>query len=326
MQTSDTAAVGMLQRAAMRWALGVAAVAFAASTIWIIWSDPYNLFRWRGADPYNSVLDSKMRFVKTLRAYFLESDGVLLGSSTVYRGLDPSACALPCYNFGISGMRITEMEGYARLISAKVRPRKAVLALDFFMFDALRQSEPGYEAHADQMLVQGELLARALGSGSAAWDAAMAWRSRQRPSTDGRWDHAGYKFTYLRTAKDIEWILDSTRREYRAMRYDSALFMKLQQAIMSLRAGGTQVVVVLSPVNPAFASILGEVGKRSEFDAYRREAMRVATSAGAQFHDFTDFVVVSDLSGGSDSSFIDVTHYQPAVGRQLLARMGLAPK
>ena len=133
-------------------AAGGFAFVFAATVVLVVglltlltlWRDPYWVFR--DAPPWtrdgvgaSRLLDVEMRLIKPLQIARLKPRTLLIGSSVVYRGLDPrdvSAAAGPVYNAGISALMARELPTLAALAVDVGSVRRVVLALDYFMFTA----------------------------------------------------------------------------------------------------------------------------------------------------------------------------------------------
>src|SRR3954451_11669127 len=115
---------------ALSLAAGVAATAAG---------DPYWVFRrhppwlaWTGG--VNRLLDVDMRRGKALQLFMRPAKTVLIGSSTVYRGIDPSDLVDGAgYNLGLSSLMADELPAIADLLVAR-KVRRVVIGLDYFMF------------------------------------------------------------------------------------------------------------------------------------------------------------------------------------------------
>ena len=112
----------------------------AAATLWC---DPFWVFR--AAPPWtrdgmgaSRLLDTQMRRVKPLQIANLRPGTLLVGSSVVYRGLDPRDLApglpQPAYNAGFSSLMGEELPVLAALARDVDSIRRVVIGLDYFMF------------------------------------------------------------------------------------------------------------------------------------------------------------------------------------------------
>ena len=121
----------------------------------VVWFDAYWIFRedppWRAATDGNSrLLDRQTRRAKVLQALTRPYDLALIGSSTVYHGLDPAdvTAVAPSrvFNAGISAIIATELPVIAAVVAARA-PARATLGLDYYMF-----SRPSVPVHLDEAL------------------------------------------------------------------------------------------------------------------------------------------------------------------------------
>ncbi|NEQ34307.1 MAG: hypothetical protein F6K04_25535 [Leptolyngbya sp. SIO4C5] len=103
--------------------------------------DPYGL-RKQGGRVNND------RIVKAIQVNRLQPNVVLMGSSGVARGLDPHHPHLlakgTSYNLGILGANVYELEQYFQHAAASSDLKSAVVSLDFYAFNDLREVRPGF--------------------------------------------------------------------------------------------------------------------------------------------------------------------------------------
>ncbi|WP_346291445.1 hypothetical protein [Sphaerothrix gracilis] len=103
--------------------------------------DPYGL-RKQGGRVNND------RVVKAIRVNHLRPNIVLLGSSGVARGLNPEHPTLTkqgkTYNLGILGANIYELLRYFQHATAAESLDTAVVSLDFYAFNGIRDVRPGF--------------------------------------------------------------------------------------------------------------------------------------------------------------------------------------
>ncbi|NJL86455.1 MAG: hypothetical protein HC886_11490 [Leptolyngbyaceae cyanobacterium SM1_1_3] len=103
--------------------------------------DPYGL-RKSGGRVNND------RVVKAIQVNRLQPNLVAMGSSGIARGLDPDHPILlekgVTYNLGILGANIYEIEQYFRHAAAGDDLNTAIVSLDFYAFNGLREVRPGF--------------------------------------------------------------------------------------------------------------------------------------------------------------------------------------
>src|SRR5665647_81743 len=215
---------GFAQRAVMGLLLSASLIS-AVITTGVLYVDPYNLWRAKPISQDMSSLDRKMRFAKALQIYTRPIKTAFLGSSTVYRGINPADLpeSLGAYNLGVSSLRATEIKSYVKALVEFCRPNDIVIGLDYFMFDRNRQTEAGFDSAIDEPLHATELLLQSLLGKDAISDAVVVWRARNKPTEDGIWLGNGFKKTFNRTEKEVQRIRFNTGNEYQAMVYDLSL-------------------------------------------------------------------------------------------------------
>jgi hypothetical protein len=132
-----------------RWrgALGVAAVvlllALALIVARVVWFDAYWIYRehppWlKVTGGASRLIDRQTRRAKVLQALTREYTVALLGSSTVYHGLDPRDVDAPfrqqVYNAGISALMADELPMIASVVASRRSVERVVIGLDYYMF------------------------------------------------------------------------------------------------------------------------------------------------------------------------------------------------
>src|SRR5690606_27998336 len=108
-----------------------------------------------------------------------QPDIVLLGSSVVYRGLDPATIpAHNVYNSGISALRIREAEAFVQQTLHWAGTREIVLGVDYFAFDRRHPHEADFDPALSTLTYLLETAGSAFLSRTAISD---AWRLLSHP-------------------------------------------------------------------------------------------------------------------------------------------------
>lgn len=302
-------------------------VAFAIGCLAMLtfWRDPYWVFRdnppWtRDGVGASRLLDVEMRLIKPLQIARLKPQTLLIGSSVVYRGLDPrdvSAAAGQVYNAGFSALMAPELPTLAALAVDVGSVRTVVLALDYFMFTAWPPPPP-----IDRKLATLRGRVEALVSTVLNPKAVDNLRGRQALRTEpGLWHGDGYKAT---PDFDADLVGKITRdQNVAAMVYRPGDLAHLERALDLLR--GREVLMVLSPMSAAQRQLVADGGRAPELAAWRQDVARLAARRGLPFHDFVAGHPFEDFDPGRASSryWLDTLHFKPEVGRWLLGRIGL---
>ncbi|WP_186419441.1 hypothetical protein [Bosea sp. CS1GBMeth4] len=296
----------------------------AAATVW---RDPFWIFR--AAPPWTQdgagasrLLDTQMRRVKPLQIAGLRPGTLLIGSSVVYRGLDPRdlepGLPQPAYNAGLSSLMGEELPVLAALARDVGSIRRVVIGLDYFMFTRLVPPPP-LRPEIASALGRAEMRLKLMFNSEAPENLLGGGQRRSEP---GLWRSDGFKST-----PDFDAALTrkvAAAQDIAAMAYEPGRLAALDAALGRLR--GLDIALYLSPVSGAQLVLLAQGGRRAEFERWRADAAALARRHGFVLHDlstghpFTDF----DPEMGSSRFWIDNVHFKPEVGRWVLARLGLA--
>ena len=300
------------------------AVGLVGGAGWMVLADPYWAFHrdppWLAATSgANRVLDTADRRAKPLQFILREApDAVLIGSSVVYRGIDPAHAPGPerLFNFGMSSLTSRELPDIAKLVASRPAVAKVFIGLDYFAFTAFAppvRIDPGLASGAGRAhhVVTSLLTLRGLADSVAAY-LAPAYEP-------GGWKRNGFRDTPERGP-------DQTRRENSVRRgilmpFDPAATANLADALRVL--GGRNVSVYLTPVNAAQKRLIDEKGLAGDFDRWRKGVADTAAAAGVRFFDFSDLPMFDDFDSekGSSQFWFDNLHFKPVVGDWLLARL-----
>lgn len=296
----------------------------AAATLW---RDPFWVFR--AAPPWtrdgagtSRLLDTQMRRVKPLQIANLRPGTLLIGSSVVYRGLDPRDLApglpQPAYNAGIASLMGDELPVLAALARDVGSVKRVVIGLDYFMFTRFPPPPPLRPELASR-LGRVEMRLKLMFNSEAPENLRGAGQRRTEP---GLWRGDGFK-----TTPDFDAALTrkiAAGQDIAAMAYEPERLAALDKTLERLR--GLDIALYLSPVSAAQLALLAQGGRRSEFERWRADVAVVTGRHGLTLHDlatghpFDDF----DPEKGSSRYWVDNVHFKPEVGRWVMAQLGLA--
>ncbi len=325
---SSDGAPGRPWRGVLAVAAAVLALAIALIVGRVVWFDAYWLFR--EAPPWleatggaNRLLDRQTRRAKILQALTRDYDVALVGSSTVYHGLDPREVAPELrgrvFNAGISALVAEELPVVASVVASRGRVGRVVLGLDYFMFS--RRDPPSAQLSRTLMGATGRwnTLLGSLVSEYAIRDAAL--EKVAGGDDPGAWTRDGFRITPA-LPPELTGQNDAIRRRTTAP-YRPETLRHLEQALAALR--GRDVTVYLAPVSPAQSRLMGELQLLGDFARWRADAARIASAHGARLLDLADIGAPHpfDPAKGSTEIWLDNLHFTPALGRQVLERVGL---
>lgn len=268
------------------------------------------------------LLDVEMRLVKPLQLARIRPGTVLIGSSVVYRGLDPHDLSRqapqPAYNAGISSLMAAELPTMAALIVDVGSVRRVVLGLDYFMFTRMPPPPPLRPALATRS-GRLEAFAGAVLNPDAIERLARRGQARTEP---GEWRGDGFKITPDFDAALTQRV--ATAQDIAAMAYRPERLRDLDTALTQL--SGLELSLYLSPMCAAQRHLIAQGGRAEELARWRAEVAALAAAKGLTLHDLVDAHPFEDFdpAHGSSRFWIDNLHFKPELGRWILARLGLA--
>lgn len=307
--------------------VGIVAGVLLLTAAATVWRDPFWVFReaplWtREGAGASRLLDTQMRRVKPLQIANLRPGTLLVGSSVVYRGLDPRDLApglpQPAYNAGFSSLMAEELPMLAALARDVGSIRRVVIGLDYYMFTRL-PPPPALRPELASRLGRAEMRLKLMFNSEAPENLQGAGQRRTEP---GLWRGDGFK-----TTPDFDAALTrkiAASQDIAAMAYEPERLAALDAALNHLRR--LDIALYLSPVSAAQLALLAQGGRRPEFERWRADVAAVAGRHGltlydlATGHPFDDF----DPEKGSSRFWVDNVHFKPEVGRWVLAQLGLA--
>ncbi|WP_018262689.1 hypothetical protein [Methylobacterium sp. WSM2598] len=292
----------------------------------VVWFDAYWIFRadppWRAATGGgNRLLDRQTRRAKVLQALTRPCATVLVGSSTVYHGLDPrdlDAAPLPVFNAGISAILAEELPLVASVVASRPGVSRVVIGLDYSMF-----SRPSVPVRLDPSLASATgrltaLMGSVLGRYALMDSRIEAVSGAEDP---GAWTRDGFRET-----PPLPPAL--TRENDAARRRSTAPFRPETLEALGLvldRLTGLRVEAYLSPVSDAQRRVLADLGLLDDFARWREAVLRVGAARGVAIRDLTALGASFpfDPAAGSTEAWLDNLHYTPRIGRLVLAALGL---
>jgi hypothetical protein len=307
--------------------VGIVAGVLLLTAAATVWRDPFWVFR--AAPPWtrdgagaSRLLDTQMRRVKPLQIANLRPGTLLVGSSVVYRGLDPRDLApglpQPAYNAGFSSLMADELLTLAALARDVGSIRRVVVGLDYFMFTRFPPPPP-LRPEVASGLGRAEMRLKLMFNSEAPENLRGAGQRRTAP---GLWRGDGFKTTPDFDAELTRKV--AAGQEIAAMAYEPERLAALDATLTRLR--GLDIAIYLSPVSAAQLGLLAQGGRRPEFERWRADIAAVAGRHGLTLHDFATGHPFDDFDPdkGSSRFWVDNVHFKPEVGRWVLAQLGLA--
>jgi hypothetical protein len=293
----------------------------------VVWFDAYWIFRahppWleitHGA---NRLIDRQTRRAKILQAMTRNYTVALIGSSTVYHGLDPSDVDPQwrgrTFNVGISALMADELPIVASVVASNDGVGRAIIALDYYMFS--RRNPP---VALDSHLATPTGRWTALMGSVISWYALIDARLSEVVGGEdpGAWTYDGFRVT-PKSPPALTLQNDAIRRRTAAPYRPQALGA-VDSALDAL--GRREIILCLSPVSDAQRKVLTDRGLLQDFARWREDVAALAERRNIRFLDLTELGASFpfDPAQGSTDYWLDNLHYTPALGRLVLQEVGL---
>jgi hypothetical protein len=293
----------------------------------VVWFDAYWIFRehppWLSiTGGSNRLIDRQTRRAKTLQGLTRRYSVALIGSSTVYHGLDPAdvdqAFRGRVFNLGISALLADELPTVARIVASRAGIEYVVVGLDYFMFSrgdvparlspALREATGRSNARLGSVISEYALEDSAIGKITGGED-------------PGAWTYEGFRVT-PKLPPELTRFNDAVRRRT-AMAYRPET---LEAVRLMLRAlAGLRVSIYISPVSDAQRRVLADAGLSDDFERWRADILRTAAANGLAAMDLADLGSAFPFAPdeGSTDAWLDNLHFTPVLGRMVLEKVGL---
>ncbi len=292
----------------------LASYTFINDPYWIWQRSPEWSIKWQG---HNRILDNKMRYAKSLQVVTRQPREIILGSSRVYRGIEPPSPEV--YNMGISALRIKEANALLGHTIRWTNPDKIIVGLDYFMFDHVKPFEAGYDPAVGSFQYLFRVLPGTLVSKMAYKDVQRALEGKLRG--DGHWTYAGFKQTNPRDRDGVMRIWESFFNEPQQITDEE--YQLLREMVGRVVSADIELYVYISPSNSCQIGRMHQYGEYSRFVQWRNQVESILAEFKVELHDFSeDNPYYSQCSlDGSTPTWIDSSHYSPIVGEWILAQV-----
>jgi hypothetical protein len=291
MPSSDAAPPDSRWRAALALAAGTLVLGLALVVGRVVWFDAYWLFRetppWLEATGGgNRLLDRQTRRAKVLQALVRDYEIALVGSSTVYSGLDPRDVSPELrgrvFNVGISAVLADELPVVASVVASRSAVERVVLGLDYYMFS--RRGSPSMQ------------LARSLQTPVGRWNTFLgsliseyalrdSFLEQVAGSDDpGPWTRDGFRVVPPLPA-ELTLRNDATRRRTTAA-YDPGHARIARAGALEVRRPVGHDLPRAGQRGPAAHH--GRVRSARRFRRWRADVARIAAARGLRFQDLAD--------------------------------------
>ena len=323
--------------------------------------DPYALYREH--EEYVG-LNKFARLIKPQWAVSAEPEVVISGSSRAEYFFDTESLqeqmGKPVFNIALSGANIYEVRRNIEHVVAVAPVNTMIVGLDFFMFNAVRDVQPGFSEDRLAVRMNGRAnpfyWAADLGATLASRDAfnemrrAIKYRNRDT-SCEGRWNlqgglHPSYFECQLNQAAGQQSMFRAGLGVY--LSHSNGIFGEFEfdtrplpsnnmeniDRLISLAEEGRKMILYISPVHALHLEVFKKWNLWSEFENWKKILTRKVAEARAKGVrvELRDFAFVSELTSGpvfereagTDVAFYDTNHLnmtqRPRVQEELLGR------
>jgi hypothetical protein len=311
------------QRVILMFALTGAMLGAGAVANYLL--NPYGAWRATLIDPiFRHVEQERVATPYLLRSTHPET--LLLGSSRVLRGMRIDQGERDgVMNGALNGATVRQLSQVVSLALDNPRLKRIVWGVDFFSFDEKwNRVRPDFDAR-----MAGSLSARfedtllsfdALASGLDELHRAIRGAAKLQPTQTSAlpWPmplvcsdlESNRRRGLARTPPD-EIVVQAVNvlRYYDGYRFSAEIFDAFRATIEAARRRGVEAIVFVPPMTGYELELIRQTGTWAAFQEWKRRL--------AQLGPFWDFSGYNDI-GLSDSGFIDVMHFKPAVGQVIL--------
>lgn len=318
--------------------------------------DPFGMFGTPRCEGFNQkkVVDfehDRVARMVALRAH--PPDCLLVGSSRVAVGFDTDILAmhdcLAPYNAGLAGATLPEVEATLVLASERTTPRRVLIALDLFMFNATRHSADDSAAMAlkpDGLGLTGQArFVLGVDTFKASIETVVHQDEEAPFADDGSLRDSIFGATFRRMRdpralflRGIEGYIEHNlpppnfRFAYRDDERDSLGSLRRMLA-QRYRAQGTETIVFFSPAHAWQWQLLRTIGLEEQWIDFKRQTAAILIDEAARvgrepfpLYDFSRFDTAQTSEvpplGRNDErvpGYWDASHFDKTVGSRVLA-------
>ena len=308
-----------------------------------------------GLNRYKPEVLNYWRTSLPLRARLVRPEGVVIGSSRALLGIDPADAAFrgaKVYNLSVPGANTCDMRDALAIALAGGKLKQAVIGLDFFTATTRRIGpDCGLREARDHPW---RLLAQTVLS-SDTLNASVKTVTKQRkvdsalwqPAPDGHaWLHPGFetktggaraRFMQMEALYARDHYLMPPHCGFVLEQPGADSLHHLRALLDRAHAAGVDVRLFFSPEHARQLAVIEEAGLLPVFEAWMRGVLRVNQEAAAAAgkppfpvtaHHEAAWVTEALPAPGAHAPMrwmLDGTHYTPAAGQAMLARVMAPP-
>jgi len=270
--------------------------------------------------------DADPRFAKPLQVLRLQPKTIIMGSSRVRDGMDPSIldglAPAPIMNYGTAGLRAAEGARFIRHAIDVAGVSCVIWGLDFFGFNDREMDEMGEDGFG---ILGRSMRPKDLARLLIAWPTVLL--STDVVNGTGTTLPNGFN---LAPATPPDKITESILRN--AVGFAKTPFLygsfdsfekhmrEFEDILAYASARGVPVYLYTSPLHALVMEALFLAGAGDTFFAWKARVAELAFKYGATLHDCMEYNRIT-ASGGSEAAryFFDGAHFTPLVSRMILS-------
>ena len=318
--------------------------------------DPFATNRWLNINGFNSNkpdLETRQRLLKTFEVYRAEPSAVFLGSSRTDIGLNIANARWgddPVYNLGIAGAGVDEVKQFLWHAKAQGRLKKAIIGLDFFMFNAdyIHEGLTGFDhsilTYPGDPNPLRELFSMltiamsrdtfnasvAISINSLKRDTGTQYLSPKKTSKNHRHDILKHAVNYLNTI----YLPYKTGRFTFSNKSRGDMFEHFRQIVRFCYQHNIETRIFISPSHAWQWELIDVAGLWPQFEYWKKTIVAIVEEEATQqsrppfmlwdfsgYNSVTTEAVPACESHDIMTGYRDSSHYQPAVGRLVLKRL-----
>ncbi|MBT8422111.1 MAG: hypothetical protein KJP03_03240 [Gammaproteobacteria bacterium] len=330
------------------WYLGTLAVLLllVAAVNFVV--DP--LGRWRvidevGFNKFKVAAKRDSRVGKAVSLRECDYDVVLLGSSRVESGLNPTYAGLPgrAYNSGLKAATIYELERLGLYALKHQSPSLMIIGLDFFAFNEQRVTYDDFGISPLPERLQIWPLFRYLVSLENLYNSyqTVFWNSRRNAQECAYNGFRKNRPRRLPISEEFSKLVEdflSNPDMYGDYLQTDAYPNRMRDLMIELRSAGVDVRPFISPMHVVLLEAIGRQGIDDKFSDWKREMVRIVVEANAatpslppmQLWDFSGYNTITTEPVPDDDAdmygYRDPSHYRQHIGVMMIDKMlGLPP-
>jgi len=274
--------------------------------------------------------DNNDRLFKAVEIINIKPDVVMIGSSRIKQGMNPSNFQLEqnnaVYNLGINGPNMYEVKRYLKhAIANQPNMKTVIFGVDFFMFNQFLDNQPSFEEKRleTRYLIPQDIINTlfSLDALEGSWETVGA--SLRRAKTVN--DRANNGFMPNRNAGDgnNRWRFESSIRAYyqnhNHYQLSEAHLKSFQEVVELCKDNNIELKIFISPSHATQWESIAQTEHWHTFEQWKRELVNITP-----VWDFSGYnTITTEPLEDIMTYYTDSSHYTESVGNLIIGKMYL---